>query len=134
MREPEAVFWTFVLPLLLAGGLAIAFRDKAPEQSFIAVVASAPGDSAATRLVAALLAAAKGDSAPLRSRVIPVDSIHEVLRTGTAALVIVPQPGGGVEYRFYSFAGNEWRWRSGTLDLILPHVVPVADTHCNRGS
>lgn len=32
IREPEAVFWTFVFPLLLAGGLAVAFRDKAPEQ------------------------------------------------------------------------------------------------------
>ena len=45
MREPEAMFWTFVFPLLLAGGLAIAFRDKAPEQSIIAVVEFPAGDS-----------------------------------------------------------------------------------------
>ena len=37
IREPEAVFWTFVFPLLLAGGLAIAFRDKKQEQAIIAM-------------------------------------------------------------------------------------------------
>ncbi len=100
IREPEAVFWTFVFPLLLAGGLAIAFRDKAPEQAIIAVVAPAEGDSGAARVASTLRAAAEGDSAPLRARLIPADSAEEVLRTGTAALVVVTQPGGGVDYRF----------------------------------
>jgi hypothetical protein len=27
-REPEVVFWVFIFPLLLAGGLGIAFRNK----------------------------------------------------------------------------------------------------------
>ena len=27
LREPEAVFWTFVFPVLLAVGLGIAFRN-----------------------------------------------------------------------------------------------------------
>ena len=27
-REPEAVFWVFIFPILLAGGLGIAFRGK----------------------------------------------------------------------------------------------------------
>ena len=49
-REPEAVFWTFVFPLLLAGGLAIAFRDKAPEQSIVAVVMPVTPDSVALRV------------------------------------------------------------------------------------
>ena len=31
LREPEAVFWTFVFPLLLAAGLAVAFRARPPE-------------------------------------------------------------------------------------------------------
>jgi hypothetical protein len=30
-REPEAVFWTYVFPILLAGGLGIAFRSQPPE-------------------------------------------------------------------------------------------------------
>jgi ABC-type multidrug transport system permease subunit len=28
LREPEALFWTFVFPILMAVGLGIAFRDK----------------------------------------------------------------------------------------------------------
>ena len=49
-REPEAVFWVFVFPILLAAGLGIAFRNRAPERTVIGVVAP-PGDTA---LVAAL--------------------------------------------------------------------------------
>ena len=32
VREPEAVFWTFVFPILLAAGLGIAFRQQGLEQ------------------------------------------------------------------------------------------------------
>src|SRR3712207_7771876 len=31
LREPEAVFWSFVFPVLLASGLALAFRNRPPE-------------------------------------------------------------------------------------------------------
>ncbi len=27
-REPEALFWVFIFPILLAAGLGIAFRDR----------------------------------------------------------------------------------------------------------
>ncbi len=31
LREPEAIFWVFVFPVLLAGGLGIAFRNRPTE-------------------------------------------------------------------------------------------------------
>lgn len=31
LREPEAIFWIFVFPILLAGGLGIAFRSRPPD-------------------------------------------------------------------------------------------------------
>ena len=31
MREPEAIFWIFVFPILLAVGLGIAFRNRPPD-------------------------------------------------------------------------------------------------------
>src|SRR5262249_27184567 len=37
LREPEAVFWVFVFPVLLAFALGIAFRNTAPEKNRIAV-------------------------------------------------------------------------------------------------
>ena len=30
-REPEAVFWVFIFPILLAAGLGIAFRNRPAE-------------------------------------------------------------------------------------------------------
>ena len=139
-REPEAIFWTFVFPLLLAGGLAIAFRDKAPEQSIIAIVTPEAGDSAAFGAAAALSAAATGDKAPLRSRQIPSDSINDVLRTGTAALVVVPQVGGGVEYRFDPARPESRAARQLTDDILQrargrTDVVQITDvTVRERGS
>ncbi|HYW32852.1 MAG TPA: ABC transporter permease [Gemmatimonas sp.] len=145
IREPEAVFWTFVFPLLLAGGLAVAFRDKAPEQAIIAVVAPADanggGNASAARVVEAFAASsAGGDSAAIRSRVIPADSIEEVLRIGTAALVAVVGADGTVEYRFDP-ARPEGRVARQTADDLLQRalgradVVPVRETTVReRGS
>src|SRR5580692_1291717 len=31
MREPEAIFWIFIFPILLAVGLGIAFRNRPPD-------------------------------------------------------------------------------------------------------
>ena len=140
IREPEAVFWTFVFPLLLAGGLAIAFRDKKQEQAIIAMVTPATGDSAALHIGTALTHAAAGDSAPIRTRQIPADSINEVLRTGTAALVVVPVTGGGVEYRFDA-ARPEARAARQLTDDVLQRasgrrdVVPIREvTISEKGS
>ncbi len=139
-REPEAVFWTFVFPLLLAGGLAIAFRDKAPEQAIVAVVMPATPDSAALRVDAALSTAAGKKDAALRTRRIPADSAAEVLRTGTAALVVVPNGDGSVEYR-YDPARPEGRAARQIADDLLQRargradVVPFRDvTIRERGS
>ena len=48
-REPEAVFWVFVFPIVLAAVLGLAFRSKPPEPLPIAVVA---GPRAEARLAA----------------------------------------------------------------------------------
>src|SRR5215216_84880 len=37
LREPGYVFWVFGFPLLMAIGLGLAFRSKAPEPPHIAV-------------------------------------------------------------------------------------------------
>lgn len=48
-REPEAIFWVFVFPLLLAVALGFAFRDKAPDKIPIGVI---DGPAAQARLAA----------------------------------------------------------------------------------
>src|SRR4029079_18693550 len=51
LREPEAVFWTFAFPIILAIGLGVAFRNKPADVVVIGVVTGTPiGDSLAARL------------------------------------------------------------------------------------
>ena len=94
LREPEAVFWTFVFPLLLAAGLGIAFRNRPAETVKIGVVApaSATGDSTAAALDAS-------DQLDVQ-RFATDDSAQRALNSGTVALVIVRDSAGAVEYRF----------------------------------
>src|SRR5688500_20157482 len=49
-REPEAVFWVFVFPILLAAGLGIAFRNRPAEASRIAVVTGGTNSAGADSL------------------------------------------------------------------------------------
>ena len=53
LREPEAVFWTFAFPVILAFGLGIAFRNKPADVLVVGVVRDTPaGDSLAATLAA----------------------------------------------------------------------------------
>ena len=93
IREPEAVFWTFVFPLLLAGGLGIAFRNRPPETLRVGVA----GSSAVAEQTATALRA----SEKLLVDVYPTDSTAaRALNTGTVTLIVMRDTSGGVEYRF----------------------------------
>src|SRR5207253_1281745 len=59
-REPEAIFWVFGFPIVLAFALGIAFRNRGPGELRVAVLRGA-GDS----VVAAALARAPGLTAAL---------------------------------------------------------------------
>jgi ABC-type multidrug transport system permease subunit len=85
-REPEAIFWIFIFPILLAGGLGIAFRNRPPD--VLPVAATAPQLTQA-------LAADKG----LRATTMDEQSGVHALATGTILLLAVPEP-GGVAYRY----------------------------------
>lgn len=49
LREPEALFWVFVFPVLLAVALGIAFRSRPPEPARVAVVGEAASAAWAVR-------------------------------------------------------------------------------------
>ncbi|MFL5471458.1 MAG: ABC transporter permease [Gemmatimonadales bacterium] len=90
-REPEAVFWVFVFPILLAAGLGIAFRNRAPERTIIGVVAP-PGD---TTLLAALRSGPE-----LQASSMTDSAAAQALRTGDVVLVVSRTPAGRIEYRY----------------------------------
>ena len=92
-REPEAVFWVFVFPVLLTAGLGIAFRNQAPERTRVAVVEQGPASKA---LVEAL-----ARSPDLMALSLEAEAAAHALRTGNVALVVLPaERADSVEYHF----------------------------------
>jgi len=87
IREPEALFWVFVFPLLLAAGLGIAFRNRPAEVLRIAVVTPELAQSLRQEK---LLEVEQLDS----------QAAQEALRTGKVALLAAPGASGSVEYRY----------------------------------
>src|SRR3954471_5532620 len=79
-REPEAVFWVFIFPVLLAAGLGIAFRNQQPERTIIGVIADRPG---AGKVAHAL----QGES-QLKVSLLGDSAGAMALRTGDVALII----------------------------------------------
>jgi ABC-2 type transport system permease protein len=90
-REPEALFWVFGFPIVLAFALGIAFRNRGPGDLRIAVVQGA-GDSA--------VAAALGREAGLAPTVLDSAAARLALRTGRVALAVTP--GTPIVYRYDS--------------------------------
>jgi ABC-type multidrug transport system permease subunit len=111
-REPEAVFWVFIFPILLAAGLGIAFRNRPAEASRIAIVRGAE-----QLPVADSLKKAPG----LKVDILDDTAAATALRTGTVALVVSPRADGGVDYRF-----DDARPESRTARLIVDRVVQRA--------
>src|ERR1700674_1609313 len=87
IREPEALFWVFVFPVLLAAGLGIAFRNRPAEVLRIAVVTPELAQSLRQEK---LLDVQQLDS----------EAAQEALRTGKVALLAAPGSSGTVEYRY----------------------------------
>jgi ABC-type multidrug transport system permease subunit len=87
IREPEAIFWVFAFPILLAAGLGIAFRNRPAEVLKIAVVSP--------RLAQSLQREKLLDVETLDER-----AAQEALRNGKVALVALPGAGGAVQYRY----------------------------------
>jgi ABC-type multidrug transport system permease subunit len=82
IREPEAVFWVFIFPVLLAFALGIAFRNTAPQTILIAVEDD-PGSTRATEIAGSL-----SRSPEIEASVLAPEAAAKALRTGKIALVV----------------------------------------------
>jgi ABC-2 type transport system permease protein len=82
LREPEAVFWVFMFPVLLAFALGLAFRNKGPEEVQVGVV-EGPG--------AAALAGSLERSALLNVVVLDSAEARNQLRTGRVSILVIPE-------------------------------------------
>lgn len=96
IREPEAVFWTFIFPILMAAGLGLAFRQRGPDKPHIGVIANAAS--------ASVVSALKHDTT-LVAETYTDSGAAKALRTGRVALVAIPAS-DGVRYVYDSARGE----------------------------
>jgi ABC-type multidrug transport system permease subunit len=80
LREPEAVFWVFAFPILLALALAIAFRDQPPQPVPVGVEEGPRAEARRSALEAG------GEIAP---RIVSRQQGERELRRGKLALVVL---------------------------------------------
>jgi ABC transporter DrrB family efflux protein len=93
IREPEAVFWVFAFPVLLAIALGLAFREKGPDKIPVGVVAVEGQSAGADRAVSTLARS----PVLLPRRYEPTEG-REALRTGKISLLV--EAGPPVVFRF----------------------------------
>jgi ABC-type multidrug transport system permease subunit len=86
-REPEALFWVFVFPILLAAGLGLAFRNRPAEVLKIGVASPE-------------LAKMIGSEKLLATEIFSLAAGEQALKTGRVALLLAPGPGGTVVYHY----------------------------------
>ena len=113
VREPEALFWVFVFPVLLAAGLGIAFRNRPPEVLRIAAVSPALAQSLQQEK---LLDVQQLDAA----------AAEDALRNGRVALLAEPGTNGAVEYR-YDETNPEGRTARLLADAAVQKAAGRAD-------
>ena len=87
LREPEALFWIFAFPILLAGGLGIAFRNRPAEVLKVATVSTEITQSLQREKLLAV-------------QQLDMQSAEDALRTGKIALLAVPGANGAIVYRY----------------------------------
>ncbi|HTQ56702.1 MAG TPA: ABC transporter permease [Bryobacteraceae bacterium] len=87
LREPEALFWVFIFPILLAAGLGLAFRNR-------------PADVLKVATVTPELAQSLRQDKLLDVQQLSPAAAETALRTGKVALLAEPGAGGTVVYRY----------------------------------
>jgi ABC-2 type transport system permease protein len=131
-REPEALFWSFGFPILLALGLGIAFRAKPADVVHIAVANNGPRGQP--------LATAIRRDPGLSVELLTPDSAATALRTGRVALVVTPNGVDGVQYQYDDTRPDARTARLMVNDAVQRgagrgDVLPIAERHVReRGS
>ncbi len=114
-REPEAIFWVFGFPIVLAFALGIAFRSRGPGELNVAVLRGA-GDTT--------IAATLDESPALKAVVLDSAEGRQRLRTGRIALLVIP--GEPIVYR-YDSTRTESRLARLEVDAALQRARGRAD-------
>ncbi len=113
VREPEAIFWVFIFPILLAAGLGIAFRNR-------------PADVLKIAAVTPELARSLRQEKLLDVQELPERAAADALRNGKVALLVEPGAGATVVYR-YDDTNPEARSARMLADRAIQRAAGRAD-------
>jgi ABC-type multidrug transport system permease subunit len=89
LREPEALFWVFAFPVLMALALGVAFRSQKPQEVQVGVLqvgGAAAGGAQGTEALVGALRATPG----IRVRVLTPAESDGALRNGLVQVLVVP--------------------------------------------
>src|SRR5688572_20045877 len=91
-REPAAIFWVYMFPIIMMVALGIAFRNRPVEQNTVLIQQGPQAE--------ALLSALQGDNR-FRARIAEPEETRRLLRIGKADLVIAATGDGAPTYHYY---------------------------------
>jgi ABC-2 type transport system permease protein len=100
IRQPEAVFWTFVFPILLAIGLGLAFRSRPPEKVKVAIVGRYTQSGLDVRSAAEEYRRALAADSSILVEVLDDTAAARALRTAKITLAVRPAESRSIEYVF----------------------------------
>jgi ABC transporter DrrB family efflux protein len=119
-REPEAIFWVFGFPIVLAFALGIAFKNRGPGELHVGVLLGR-WDSSAVLVM---------DASPaLSASILDTAAALNQLRTGRIALLVIP--GNPIVYR-YDSTRTESRLARLEVDDALQRAGGRADAAVTR--
>lgn len=110
LREPEALFWTFGFPVIMAGGLGLAFRERPVELVGVGIERG----SVAERYAPALRQSPEVDLS-----ILAPDSAERAVRTGEVAVLLAGRD--ALTYRY-----DPARAESRTAQLVADRIVQRA--------
>jgi ABC-2 type transport system permease protein len=120
LREPEALFWILVFPILMACALGVAFRARGDEPVVVGVV-----DSAGAAEVTATLQRAPGVT------VKPLAAAHVARALQRAEVQVVVEPGSPPVYHLDPTRA-ESRLARRTVDDLLQRAAGRVDVFAGR--
>lgn len=108
IREPEAVFWTLLFPVLMTVGLGIAFRSRPPDVLKVATTSST-------------LAAALKQEPGLDAALVEAAEGRRRLSTGAIVMLAEPGPDGSITYRY-----DDTNPESRTARMLVDRAIQIA--------